>query len=72
VQDDIYVGPPYFFLDPAVPPNFLNSRIATGCDQDVKVVLCETFERRMSDRCGVRCKKEEMLLQPLRRCALNV
>ena len=30
MQDGIYVGPPYFFLGPAVAPQFFNSRIATG------------------------------------------
>jgi len=29
---DIYVGPPTFFLAPQWPPHFLNSRIATDCE----------------------------------------
>jgi len=28
---DVYVGPPTFFLDPEVAPQFFHSRIATGC-----------------------------------------
>jgi len=40
------------------------------CDQDVKVVRSSAFTQRTSDRC-VRCKKEGMLLQPLRWCCVE-
>jgi len=40
------------------------------CDHDVEVVLCEAFTKRTCDRC-CSCKKEWMLLQPLRWCCVD-